>query len=226
MYPLARTLRSIPRARLFGLMLAAVALALVLVLSAVTGVSVLTASLAGTDSWLGKVLVGTVSVLAGVGGWFLLPVLTILVGGLFQEWVVQRVEQAEYPSSKWGGAPGWLQNLPHDLRFTLLALFLNLLVLPFYLLGVGFLMSIALNSYLLGREFFENVAGLHLGKPEARALGRRNRGTVYGGGLVITLATLTPILNLFVPILASVWMVHVFQRLSGDSNLQPAEKSV
>lgn len=213
MVPVARTMRSIPRARLAGLMLASVAAAVLLVVLSVAGLSALTAALAGTEGWLGKTLVAVVSVAAGIGGWFLLPVLTILIGGLFQEWVVQRVERAEYAGQGWAGAPGWLHNLPHDLRFTLLALFLNLLILPFYLLGIGVILSILLNSYLLGREFFENVAGLHVGKPAARQLGKRHRGAVYGGGLVITLATLTPILNLFVPILASVWMVHVFHAL-------------
>lgn len=213
MFPIARTLRSVPRARLGRLMLACLAAAVLVVALSVAGLSALAAGLAGTESWLGRAVVAVVSVAAGIGGWFLLPVLTILIGGLFQEWVVQRVEQAEYPERRWEGAPGWLHNLPHDIRFTLLALFLNLLVLPFYLLGIGVILSILLNSYLLGREFFENVAGLHLGKPEARALGRQHRASVYGGGLVITLATLTPFLNLFVPILASVWMVHLFQGL-------------
>ncbi len=218
MYPVVRTLQSMGRSRLIGIMLLAVAAAVFLVFLSVTGLAGLTAWLAGTEGWLGKLLVGTVSLLAGIGGWFLLPVLTILIGGLFQEWVVQRVETHEYPGSGWRGAPGFLHNLPHDLRFTLLALFLNLLILPFYLLGIGFLLSIALNSYLLGREFFENVAGLHIGKPAARQLGRRHRAAVYGGGLVITMTTLTPVLNLFVPILASVWMVHLFHRLPAGTD--------
>ncbi len=213
MYPVFRTLQSITRSRLLGIMLLAVAAAVLIVFLSVTGLTALTAGLAGTESWLGKLLVGGVSVVAGIGGWFLLPVLTILIGGLFQEWVVSRVERSEYPERAWDGAPGFLHNLPHDIRFTLLALFLNLLILPFYLLGIGFVLSVLLNSYLLGREFFENVAGLHIGKPAARQLGRRHRAAVYGGGLVVTLATLTPLLNLFVPILASVWMVHLFHVL-------------
>jgi CysZ protein len=102
----------------------------------------------------------------------------------------------------------------HDLGFTLRALFLNILVLPLYFFGIGFIVSIVLNSYLLGREFFIAAAGYHLGKPAAGNLARRHRKTVYGGGFVITLLTLVPVVNLFMPILATVWMVHVYHGIS------------
>ena len=107
----------------------------------------------------------------------------------------------------------YIRPLFADLKFTLWALFLNLLVLPLYLFGVGVLVSILLNSYLLGREFFEAVAGYHIGKPQAHKLGQQHRATVYGGGFAITLMTLVPLLNLFVPIIAIVWMVHVYHGL-------------
>jgi CysZ protein len=96
------------------------------------------------------------------------------------------------------------------LRALVKALSLNLLVLPLYLLGIGFFVSIALNTYLLGHEFFESVAGHHYGKPKARRLSKQHPRRVYLGGLVITLVSLTPVLNLFVPVIAVVWMVHVF----------------
>ncbi|MCK5091353.1 MAG: EI24 domain-containing protein, partial [Gammaproteobacteria bacterium] len=95
------------------------------------------------------------------------------------------------------------------------ALFLNIVILPFYLLGIGFIMSIVLNSYLLGREFFESAAGYHSGKPEAMVLGQKNKAVMYGGGFVITCLTLVPVINLFVPVIAIVWMVHVYHGL-GD----------
>ncbi|MDH3393911.1 MAG: EI24 domain-containing protein, partial [Desulfobulbaceae bacterium] len=104
------------------------------------------------------------------------------------------------------------------LAFTLRALCLNLLILPLYLVGVGFIASIILNSYLLGREFFEAASGYHLGKPQARKQASRYRGTIYGGGLVITLMTLVPMLNLMMPILATVWMVHVYHGLPDGGN--------
>ncbi len=103
-----------------------------------------------------------------------------------------------------------MPDLLHDIGFTLKALMLNILVLPFCLFGIGPILPIALNSYLLGREFFESAAGYHLGKPEARKMGSSHRLPVCGGGLLITLTSLVPLLNFFIPILAVIWMVHVY----------------
>jgi CysZ protein len=46
------------------------------------------------------------------------------------------------------------------LRLTVLTLLLNLLALPVYLLlpGINLFLFLALNGYLLGREYFEVVA--------------------------------------------------------------------
>ena len=118
------------------------------------------------------------------------------------------------------GEPHFWPDVVHDIRFTLKAVGLNLLILPFYLIGIGFVLSVLLNSYLLGREFFESAAGYHLGKPQAREIGRGHRMRIYSSGLVLTLLTLIPLVNLFVPIIAVVWMVHVFHGLPEDAGRQ------
>jgi CysZ protein len=143
----------------------------------------------------------------------MLPALVVLIAGMFQERTIDRVERAYYPDEVRKEEPRFWPDVKHDIRFTLWALFLNILVLPLYFIGIGFIVSIALNSYLLGREFFEGAAGYHVGKPEAEKLGQQNKAAVYGGGLVITLMTLLPGVNLFVPIFAIVWMVHVYHGL-------------
>ena len=73
-----------------------------------------------------------------------------------------------------------------------------------------------LNSYLIGREFFESAAGYHIGKVKAKNLGCQNRKVVYTGGFIITIMTLVPLLNLFVPIIAVVWMVHIYHGLNNN----------
>ena len=79
-----------------------------------------------------------------------------------------------------------------------------------------------LNTHLLGREFFESEAGHHHGKPEARQMLKQNRAAVYAGGLVITLLTLTPIVNLFMPLVAVVWMVHLYHWIrTGEARGHP-----
>ncbi len=212
-----KTLRSLAQKQLVGLMISCAILALVVVVMVVGGITWLTASLVSLErGWLDTSINWIVGIVLGIGGWFMLPVLVVLISGVFQEITIYKVEEAEYPDKKREKEPLFWPDLLHDIRFTIKALSLNLLVLPFYLVGVGFFLSIVLNSYLLGREFFESAAGYHLGKAKAREVGRLHRRLVYSSGLVLTLLTLMPVVNLFVPIIAVVWMVHVFHSLPGS----------
>lgn len=217
MFPLVKTINTLKRPNLVGIMLLCAGLAVMVVLLGVGLVTWLTATYVNFErTWIDTVLNWTVTIVSGIGGWFMLPVLTVLIAGVFQETTIDRVERACYPARVRQEGPGFWPDLMHDIRFTLWALFLNILVLPFYLFGIGPFVSVALNSYLLGREFFESAAGYHLGKARAKALVPRHRRVVYGGGLVFTLLTLVPLVNFFVPIFAVVWMVHVYHGLIGE----------
>lgn len=223
MFPLTKTCSSLIHARLFGLMIACALSGLVLVLACVGGLTVLSNHVVTIDTpyvgTLVKWLMGGVFTLVG---WFMLPVLIVLIAGMFQEVIIHRVEAIDYPESEKNKIPRFWPDLMHDIRFTLWALFLNILILPFYLMGIGAVLSVLLNSYLLGREFFENAASYHMVKHEARLLGRRHGGKIYLGGFVITVLTLTPLINLFAPIIATVWMVHLYH--SFDSQMTATEK--
>ena len=214
MYPFAKTLGSVKKANLLGLMIACAGLAVGVVLVLVAIATSLTAFLVDLQTgWLDTLVNWVVGGITGIAGWFMRPALVVLIAGMFQERTIDRVQRACYPDKVRSREPQFWPDVKHDIRFTLRALLLNILVLPLYLIGIGFIVSIALNSYLLGREFFESAAGYHLGKPEAEKLGQQNKAAVYGGGLVITLMTLLPGVNLFVPIFAIVWMVHVYHGL-------------
>ena len=214
MYPLTKTFASIKKADLLGIMLACAALAAIMIIGAVGGIT-WTANhfIVIQRGWLDVLSNWVVGILTGIGGWFMLPVLTVLISSLFQETAIQRVERVYYPDAADKGVLAFWPEFYHDVKFTIGALCLNILILPLYLTGIGFAASILLNSYLLGREFFETAAGYHIGKAAARALGRRHRKTVYGGGLMITVMAIVPILNIFVPIIATVWMVHVYHHI-------------
>ncbi len=214
MYPLIKTFTSLKKANLFGLMFACALLALVVVLGAVGSITWTTGHFVTIErGWLDTLLNWTVGIITGIGGWFMLPVFTVLFSSLFQETAILRLERQYYPDAVRSQMPRFWPEIWHDLKFTGWAVSLNILVLPLYVFGVGFAVSILLNSYLLGREFFESAAGYHLGKTSARTLGLRHKKAVYGGGFVITVMALVPLLNLFVPILAIVWMVHVYHRI-------------
>jgi len=217
-YPFAKTFRAFFKARLVGLMLACALLAIVMMGGLVAGLVWMSARLVTPHlGWLDRLVPWGVGVLAGIGGWFMLPSLTVLVSSLFQEAAIRRVERVYYPDIRPRKDLKFWPELWHDVRFTVRAVLLNLMVLPLYPLGIGFVVSVLLNSYLLGREFFETAAGYHIGKANARVLGWQHRKAVYGGGLVITVVSLLPVLNLFVPLFAIVWMVHVYHGICQSS---------
>ena len=211
MFPLMKTLRSLKRARLIGLIILCAVCAFCLVVALAVLLTWLAAHFVNFETgWLNTLFNSGFGVAMGIGGWFMLPVFTVLIAGFFQETVIRRVENVYYPEARANESPNLAAELIHDIKFTCYALFLNIIVLPLYLIGIGYVISIVLNSYLLGREFFESVAGYHIGKAEAGKIGKRNRRARYLGGLVITLITLTPLVNLFAPVIGTVWMVHVY----------------
>ncbi|MGA1871905.1 MAG: EI24 domain-containing protein [bacterium] len=215
MYPLVKTFRSLIKAHLIDLMIACAFLALIVVLTMVGLITWISASLVTLEPrWLDMLVNFIIGGLTGIGGWFMLPALTVFIAGMFQEKAIQRIERIYYPQAMRKEGPRFWPDLIHDIKFTLWALFLNMLVLPLYLFGIGYIISITLNSYLIGREFFESAAGHHIGKPHAKDLGKQHKIIIYGSGFFFTLMTLIPLLNLFVPIIAIVWMVHVYHRIN------------
>jgi CysZ protein len=213
MFPLMKTLKSFKEAKLVRYIIYDILIALL-----VGGIFVFLATYYSdkivtleTD-WLRSLLKYFTGTMAVVISWFMLPVLIPLIAGIFEETIIKRVEDTYYPDEKEKKARFWPDFL-HDIKFTLVSLFLNILVIPWYFFGIGFVVSLILNSYLLGREFFESAAGYSIGKPEASKLKNRNQLKVYTGGFIITIFTLTPVLNLIVPIVAIVWMVHLYHAI-------------
>jgi CysZ protein len=213
-FPLLKTLQTLTKAKLLGVIALCAVLAVCLVVFLVALLTWLAAYFVSIQTaWLDILFNTGFGLAMGVGGWFMLPVFTVLIAGFFQEKVIRRVEAVYYPEARANEAPDFTAELMHDIRFTVYALFLNIIVLPLYLIGIGYVIAVVLNGYLLGREFFESVAGYHVGKNEAWKLGRKNRLRRFIGGLVITVMTLTPVINLFSPIIGTVWMIHLYHGL-------------
>jgi len=151
---------------------------------------------------------------AGLALMFFPGVLSIIISFL-SESVADAVETRHYPTlgtPRYVGSDkiGWI-----SLRLVVLTLTLNLLLLPLYLVPLLniFLFYIA-NGLLLGREYFEIVAGRHLCDPEIRAMRRRNRGSVMLAGILTTALLTIPFVNLVAPVIGIATMVHLFHNLS------------
>ena len=217
MTPLIKTLASFGGARLYKDVILSAVLSIIMV-----GCFVLLATFISANwiqieiEWLDTTLNMFVSLLSGLAGWFMLPSLTALIAGMFQQSVIYKIEKVYYPNHKKQDKPRFWPDFKHDVKFTLFALCLNVLALPLYLFGIGFFISILLNGYLLGREFFEGAAGQHMGKHNAKLLRKKHRWKVFLGGIVISLLALVPVVNIFNPIFAIAWMTHLYHKIEGN----------
>lgn len=147
--------------------------------------------------------------------WLLVPVTSMFIG-IFLDQVADAVEAKHYSTDPPARDQPISETLVVALRFTLVMIVANLLVLPLYLLPVANLaIFYGLNGYLIGREYFEMVAMRHMPPAEARALRKTHSLRVTLAGIVIALPLLIPLVNLLVPLFGAAFMVHVFKRLAG-----------
>jgi uncharacterized protein involved in cysteine biosynthesis len=131
--------------------------------------------------------------------------------------VADMVEARHYPQLGPARDMGWAEILRLSTRFLLVMALVTILAAPFYLallfFGLGIILNYMVNGYLLGREYFEMVAARRLDADTMRAVFRNNLGKLWLCGAVINLLFQIPLLNLTAPVVATSFMVHVFQSL-------------
>ncbi len=138
--------------------------------------------------------------------------------GLFLEAVAEAVESRHYPGLAPPRAQSIHEAIVSGLKFALVAILLNLAVLPVYIVGfflppLNFFVFYGLNGYLLGREYYETVALRRLDARLAGEARRRNSWRVFLAGVVITVMLTVPLLNLIAPVIATAFMVHIFESI-------------
>lgn len=159
-------------------------------------------SIADTGAWI-LVLVLT---------WILFPGVVSGVVALFLEQVARSVELRHYPALPEAPGQPMGEAVMTAVRFLGVMVLLNLLLLPFLLLGPVYpLVFYAVNGYLLGREYFEMVAVRRVALADANRLRKANGGGVFLTGVVIALMLTVPLVNLLAPVIATAAMVHLFE---------------
>lgn len=158
-------------------------------------------------------LLGGLAVLAL--SWLLFPAVVTLIMGFYLERVAATVEALDYPGRGPPRRQPAAELIGTTLRLALLTLVLNLLVLPLYLLvpGINLFLFFALNGYLFGRGYFEVVALRRLDMGEARRVRSRFAGRIFLGGIVIAGLFALPLVNLIAPLIATAFMLHIFEAL-------------
>lgn len=173
--------------------------------------------------WLGEV-----AWLDDLAGWAAIPVLLLLsallmvpvasaMTSLFLDEVAQAVEDRHYPGLPPARAQPWAEALGDSASAFGVVLAANLAALLAYLLlaPLAPLIFVALNGFLLGREYF-GVAALRREGPEGAArLRRRHAGRIWLAGCVMALPLAVPVANLLVPTLGAAAFTHLYHRLRG-----------
>lgn len=164
--------------------------------------------------WLDSLIAGLGGLGAVVVAVLMFPGAMIAVQGLLLDDAAEAVERKHYPLVS-AAAASLRTSLESALRLAVLSIALNLLALPFYV----FLALIApfiyytLNGILFGREYFELVALRRMPPAEVRAMRKRHGGTLFVAGVTIAGFFSIPVLGLFMPAVATAFMVHVCESL-------------
>ena len=165
----------------------------------------------GLIQWLGGAAVVVVALL-------LFPASFGIVVSIFMERIADIVEGEYYPQlgpargiSVWTGI--WT-----GLVFLIAVIALNLVMLPFYILaifvaGLGAVLFYAINGWLTGRMYYEQVALRRRDPGDVKAWRKANLWPLWMTGVAIVFLGTIPVLNLIVPVLGTAAMVHVAQTL-------------
>ena len=145
---------------------------------------------------------------------FLLPAVSAFVGGFFLDEAAEIVERTDFPQDRPGEPTPTMTSVLFGLRFAGLSLLLNLAALTLIFVPlVNVVAFFVVNTYLLGREYFEMAAARFGTQPEATALRRRHRARALVAGAVLAAMMLVPGLNLLTPIFGIALMVHVHKQV-------------
>jgi CysZ protein len=141
---------------------------------------------------------------------------TALFAGFFLDHIAALVERTHYPAEPPGKPLPSRQALLTSLRFALTVLLVNLLALPFLLFGIGLIAMLLANAYLLSREYFEMAGHRHLAPRRLTELRRLHAHRLFLAGLLPAAMMLIPFVNLFVPLFATTYFIHIFKSIARD----------
>ncbi|MBL6936107.1 MAG: EI24 domain-containing protein [Alphaproteobacteria bacterium] len=224
---LAKTLGQLTDPRIRSILWKTLVLSLGLFILLFLGVGVV---LAETQFFAMGWIESTVEWLGGIAtlvlAWIMFPSVVVLILSFFLEDVAQAVEDRHHPDLGNPRVQPWREVALIAVKFALIAIILNLLALPFYILlyfvGIGIILYYLLNGYLLGREYFELVALRRLDAADAATLRRAFSGRISLCGALIAFLSSLPLVNLLAPVMGTMIMVHVVADLQREQEARQA----
>lgn len=147
--------------------------------------------------------------------WLLFPAVISTTTGFLLDGAVDVVERRHYPQLPPARPQPLEEVLMQSAKFFVVLVLLNGVALFFLLVPPLFpFVFLAVNGYLLGREYFELVAARRLDPEEAKTLRRKHGMRLFVAGVLIALLLTVPFVNLLAPLIGTAAMVHVFHSLT------------
>lgn len=142
--------------------------------------------------------------------------MSVLYGVLFQSRVARAVETKDYPRDPSGtssiGSGPFLRGLRAFsglLIVSLLTLWSASLFGSLTAIGVYLILA----GWLLGRDQFASVASRYVSLDTAKYLRGRHSGKIWVAGVAIAAILLIPVVNLMMPVFATILMIHLYKHL-------------
>ena len=155
-----------------------------------------------------------------IGSYFLFPGIVTMVMGLLVDQIATAVEQEYYPNRIGTRKVAITDVIISAGKLTLIMLVVNLLALVPYLIlfvmsaGTGsLLLYIAINGFLLGREYYEMVAMRHMDRKMLNRFRAEYGSKIFVVGALMAGLFAVPFLNLLAPIIGAAVMTHIFHHL-------------
>jgi CysZ protein len=153
-----------------------------------------------------------------VVAWFLFPGIVVAVSSIFLDRVVDATEDRYFTHLPAAAPVPLSASVPSALRLFGITLLLNLLALPLYFVPlVNLPVWLALNGYLVAREYVELVGLRRLAPAVVATLRRNHRLTFWGSGVLIAFLLAIPLVNLIAPIVGAAFMTQRFERYGGGA---------
>ncbi|MSO92302.1 MAG: hypothetical protein EXQ86_02735 [Rhodospirillales bacterium] len=145
--------------------------------------------------------------------WMLFPGLVSAAAGLFADRIAAAVEARYYPELPPPDPQALSDSLVMLARYVAITIVLNMFVLVFVFVPPVFpFVFYGVNGYLLGREYFEQVASRRMGRNAILAVRKTHRGPLFIAGVAVAVLLTVPVVNVVAPLLATAAMVHLFER--------------
>jgi uncharacterized protein involved in cysteine biosynthesis len=167
-------------------------------------------------TWIDNALSWAIVPLMLVLSVFLMVPVASAFTSIFLDDVADAVEGRYYPTLPQAPRASFSDGLIDGLRFLGVIVAANIAAFALYLLfpPAAPVIFLALNGYLLGREYFTVVAIRRLGREGARAARARNGAQIWVAGILMAVPLMIPVVNLLVPVLGAATFTHLFHRVT------------